>query len=334
MKAIIFTARNQVEYGTLPDPVAGQGEVIVEVKASGICHTDFEVIKANYGASNFPLVPGHEYVGTIAELGPGVSGWKVGDRVAVDPNLECGSCRSCRKGWAHLCETLGAYGVSCNGGFAEYSKVSANALTSIANLDYNVAALAEPMGCALNGVDTVYESYMDNALIFGAGPMGLLLAFCLKSKGVENVVMVDIDESRLERAKSFGFEATGTSSEDSRNFLKSLEQGVDIVADATGVPAVAEKLTTYMADGGTGLFFGVCPSDVLINVSPFEIFRRQLKLIGTHSLNHNIPDALKIITENQIQLAHLVSHKLSLEEISEVLCNKPPQGSLKIQSVV
>lgn len=125
-----------------------------------------------------------------------------------------------------------------------------------------------------------------------------------------------------------------TSSDDTRNFVKNFRRGVDLVADATGAPAVAEKLITYMADGGTGLYFGVCPSDVRIHISPFEIFRRQLKLIGMHSLNHNILDTLKAITENQIQFAQLVSHKLSLEEISKVLCNKPPRNSLKIQWVV
>ncbi len=112
MKAINFPARAEVAFGILPDPVAGAGEVVVEVRASGICHTDFEVLNANYGTSAFPVVPGHEYSGIVADVGQGVAGLSVGDRVVVDPNLECGDCRACRRGWAHLCEKLGAYGVT------------------------------------------------------------------------------------------------------------------------------------------------------------------------------------------------------------------------------
>jgi len=117
MKAIVFTGAHQVEVTDLPDPKPGPSDVVVEVKASGICHTDFEVLKDNYGTGAFPVVPGHEYAGVIAELGENVTGLRVGDRVVVDPNLECGTCRSCKRGWAHLCENLGAYGVTTHGGW-------------------------------------------------------------------------------------------------------------------------------------------------------------------------------------------------------------------------
>mgnify|MGYP001815540127 CR=1 FL=1 len=144
MKAINFPARAEVAFGILPDPVAGAGEVVVKVRASGICHTDFEVLNANYGTSAFPVVPGHEYSGIVADVGQGVAGLSVGDRVVVDPNLECGECRACRRGWAHLCEKLGAYGVTRNGGFAGLSVVKASAVHPIGDMDFGMAALAEP----------------------------------------------------------------------------------------------------------------------------------------------------------------------------------------------
>jgi len=123
-------------------------------------------------------------------------------------------------------------------------------------MPFEIAALAEPLGCVLNGLEAAQSSRAENAMIFGAGPIGMLLALGLKAGG---------------------------------------NKSVDLVADATGVPAVAGKLTNYIANGGVGLFFGVCPSEAGIEISPFELFRRQLTLAGSHSLNHNIPEALSAL---------------------------------------
>jgi threonine dehydrogenase-like Zn-dependent dehydrogenase len=330
MKAINFFARNQVQYSDLPDPTVGPGEVLVAVRASGICHTDFEVLSANYGDGNFPVVPGHEYAGVIAEIGEGVKNVSIGDRVVVDPNINCGHCKACLKGWAHLCETLGAYGVSQNGGFAQFSVVKADAVHSIGNMSFVQAALAEPMGCVLNGVDAVYDNIMDSAMIFGAGPMGMLMAIALKMKGIKNVDLVDIDEVRLQMAQDFGFNAVASGS----SALKARHQAIDLVVDATGVPAVAGAMIDYIANGGKGLYFGVCPSSARIEISPFEVFRRQLTLAGSHSLNHNIPAALNIITSYGKKIEDIVSHKLSLDEVASILSAKPPKGSLKIQAII
>lgn len=327
MKAIVFTAKNQVSHTDLPDPVAGAGEVVVQVKASGICHTDYEVLKDNYGTGAFPVVPGHEYAGVVVEVGEGVSGVKTGDRVAVDPNLECGHCRACNRGWAHLCENLGAYGVTTHGGFAEFSVVKASAVHPIGEMSFSQAALAEPMGCVLNGLDAVHEEWMEDALIFGAGPMGLLMGMALKTRGVGRVAFVDISEERLELASSFGFEAVASGSND----LKGWHHAADLAVEATGVPQVASGLTGFMANGSKGLFFGVCPSDAKIDVSPFEVFRRQLTLAGSHSLNHNIPEALGVISKLSDEIDRAVSHRLPLSDVSDILSAKPPVGSLKVQ---
>ncbi|MEP0521110.1 MAG: alcohol dehydrogenase catalytic domain-containing protein [Hyphomicrobiales bacterium] len=330
MKAIVFTGKNQVAYTQLPNPKPGADEVVVTVKASGICHTDFEVLKDNYGTGAFPVVPGHEYAGVVVDIGSNVTSVKTGDRVAVDPNLECGTCRACGRGWAHLCENLGAYGVTTHGGFAELSVVKASAVHPIADLSFLQAALAEPMGCVLNGVDAVYAPWMEEALIFGAGPMGLLMGMALKAEGVAKVSFVDLAESRLELASSFGFDTVPAGSAS----LKKWHHRADLVIEATGVPAVAASLTDYMANGGKGLFFGVCPSDEKIDVSPYDVFRRQLTLAGSHSLNHNIPRSLKVIAGLGSDIERAVSHRLPLNEISEILNSKPPMNSLKVQWLV
>jgi threonine dehydrogenase-like Zn-dependent dehydrogenase len=327
MKAIIFNEKNNVNVTDLPDPKAGSGEVVVEVKASGICHTDYEVLKDNYGTGAFPVVPGHEFAGVVVDVGSEVSHVCLGDRVVVDPNFECGTCRACQRGWAHLCEKLGAYGVTTHGGFAELSLVSASNTYPINDMRFENAALAEPMGCVLNGIGTVHASWMEEALIFGAGPMGLLMGLALKSEGLQSIAFVDIDHTRLELASSFGFQPVAAGSD----ALQGWHHRADLVVEATGVPAVASEIVNYVRNGGKGLFFGVCPSDVKIEVAPFEVFRRQLTLSGSHSLNHNIPRSLEVIAGLGAQVSGVISHRAPLEKIADFFCDKPPSGSLKVQ---
>ncbi len=329
MKAIHFPAKDRVEVATLADPTPGAGEVLVRVRASGLCHTDLDVMHANYGPSAYPVVPGHEYAGEVVEVGPEVSGVSVGDRVVVDPNLECGECPACQRGWAHLCERLGAYGVTVNGGFAELSVVRADRIHPIGDMSFQMAALAEPMGCALNGLSPVADRIVERAAIFGSGPMGLLMGLALKARGVEEVCMIDLDSERLALAEAHGLKSLAAGSA----ALEHTRHSFDLVVDATGVPAVAAGLVDYVANGGTASFFGVCPQDARIEVSPFEIFRRQLSLVGTHSLNHNIPDSLAVLNAIGPSVEAVITHQMSLEEVADVMAGHKPAGSLKIEMV-
>lgn len=328
MKALVYPRKDEVTITTLPDPVAGPGEVVVAVKASGICGTDIEVMHGAYGASAFPLAPGHEFSGQVMAVGEGVTTHVVGDRVVIDPNIHCGECDPCGRGLYNLCDKLGAYGVSTNGGFAEACVVRAEAAIPIGDLDYATAALCEPLGCVLNGVEAIGIDGVRHALVFGAGPIGLLMGLALKSGGVAEVTMVDITPSRLELARSFGL--GGIASDDPA--LAEKEQSFDLVVDCTGVAAVAAKLTRYAINGGKVLYFGVCAPDARIEISPFEVFRRQLTLAGAHSLNHNIPKALAVIQSFPDTFARLISDRLTLEEIPAYLKGEK-RGGLKVQAI-
>ncbi|MFK8083422.1 MAG: zinc-dependent alcohol dehydrogenase family protein [Granulosicoccus sp.] len=328
MKAILYPSNGIVSVGDLPEPVAAENEVVIRVCASGICHTDIDVLYGRYGTSTYPLVPGHEYAGEIVSTGDGIKKFKSGDRVVVDPNIHCGQCKACKKGLTNLCDKLGAYGVTVNGGFSEFSVVHEDNIVPMPDMSFEVAALAEPVGCVLNGLDAVDTDSMDNALIFGAGPIGVLMALSLRTRGVVDITMLDIDESRLELVDSFGFKAAHAA----RDHV-AMEKSFDFVADATGVPAVAEKLIKYCANGGSILYFGVCPPGEKISVSPHEVFRRQLRIAGTHSLNHNIPEALKVIDQIGPDIERLVSHKIDLKDIAGFLDKSNQESSLKVQAV-
>lgn len=320
MRAILFPARDTIEVTDLPEPQAGPGEVLIEVKASGLCHTDVEVLRGNYGTGAYPVVPGHEYGGVIAAVGAGVETVAIGDRVVVDPNLNCGSCWACAKGWVHLCDNLGAYGVTTHGGFAERSVVKADAVHSIGDMPFDIAALAEPIGCVLNGVDMAWQPHMRHPLIFGAGPMGLLLGLALQVRGVGDVTMFEPSEARRALAVSLGMSAVAPGDA----ALADMTQGVDLVADATGQAAVAS--------GGTFHMFGVCPQDARVEISPFDIFRRQLRIVGSHSLNRNIPESLDMLRDLEPKLSSLISHRITLDEMDAVFRDGLPDNALKLQA--
>lgn len=327
MKAVLFPSPNSVTAGQLSDPDVAAGDVLIRVRASGICHTDIEVMRGNYGTSTYPLVPGHEFSGEITDVGSDVTELSVGDRVVVDPNLECGTCHACQRGWAHLCETLGAYGVTTNGGFAEYCAVRADAVHRIGDMSFAEAALAEPMGCVLNGLSPLHDRIIERAAIFGTGPMGLLMGLALRSRGVPHVILVDRLEDRLQMAEELGLTAIGAEASE----LTDLMRSCDLAVDATGIPAVVEKLPNYTANGGAMLVFGVCPQDAKIAISPFEIFRRQLSLFGTHSLNHNIPQALEALEAIGPSVQNVISHKVGFDEVAAVMAGQHMAGSMKIQ---
>jgi len=331
MKATTYQSMGEIQNSEIPEPTPSADEVVLRVHASGICHTDIDILYGRYGSSKFPLVPGHEYAGEIVALGEGVTTLKKGQRVVVDPNIHCGKCRACRKGLTNLCDNLGAYGVTQNGGFAEYGVVHQDNIVPFSDdLSYGVAALAEPVGCVLNGLDAIDTDKVDNALIFGAGPIGMLMGLALRTKGVTDVTMSDIAESRLKLAESFGLKAVAAGSGE----LNKLERSVDLAVDATGVPRVAEGLINYAANGGNVLFFGVCPPGETIPVSPHDVFRRQIRMAGTHSLNHNIPQALQTIEQIGPDIKRLISHQVELSDIKSFLEKSGPADSLKVHAVM
>lgn len=333
MKAISFKERGVAVLADMPTPALSPGHALVRVKAAGLCHTDIDVLHGRYGEGRFPLVPGHEYAGVVEMVADDVTDLRPGARVAVDPNLPCGTCSACRKGLTNLCQDLKAYGVTHDGGFADLSVVKVAHLHDIGNLAFDVAALAEPLACVLNGLGnvglTTGAKHPENALVFGGGPIGLLLALSMKAQGVGEVTVADIDEGRLEFAQELGLLPVRSGSSE----LFARRRSFDLVADATGVPSVVEAMPDFTADGGTILVFGVCAPDVRVAISPFEIFRRQLTFAGSHSLNQNLPAALDLLQKDNGSMARLISHRLPLSEMVPFFSKGGGARTMKVQFI-
>lgn len=315
MKAIVFPAAQTISFETVPDPACGDDDVVVKVAHSGICGTDIHIYRGEY-MSDFPLIPGHEFGGEVVEVGKNVTDVVLGDRVVVDPNIYCNHCDFCRNEQANHCSNLSVVGVTRNGGFAEYVDVPAKSVYKIPTDFTNTqAAFVEPLACVVWALKRMRVNPADRILIFGSGPMGLLLLQALRHGGASQITMVDKQPARLHMAKQFGASQILTADANLDGQLRSLAPfGYDIVVDATGVPSVIESSFQYLKVRGQFLQFGVTPINARITVSPYDIFHKDWQIIGSFALCYTFLPAIELLANNVIDVNPLVSHKLPLAE--------------------
>lgn len=334
MLALVFGVDRRATIERVPDPVAAAGEVVIRVEAAGICHTDHDILAGRYPAA-LPRIPGHEFAGTVAAVGSQVHRLGLGDRVAVDPLVSCGTCYNCAAGRTNLCRHIQAYGADLDGGLAEYVAVREQNCHPIGDLAADVAALAEPLACATLGIQRIAPSPTDRALIVGAGPIGLLLAAALRGRGVQSVSAADLDASRLAYTARFGVGRTYISGPDLVDTIRGsgddAAHGFDVVIDATGRPAVTQQGVALLADSGTLLIFGVCPPGSAITMDPNEIYARQLKVLGSFSLCGTLPDAITTLQATDLPMRDLISHHYPLQDAVSAFEQVGTPGTLKIQ---
>lgn len=331
MKAVVFESPNQTKIIDVPDPVIKENEVLIKVKASGVCGTDVHIYEGDF-IGTYPIIPGHEFSGEIIEVGKDVKSVKPGDKVAVDPCIFCRKCSFCRENQENFCRALKAYGVHLNGGFAEMASIKEENIYLIDDLSYIEGAFVEPVGCCIHGIKQVNINIGDHVLIFGSGPIGLILMQLCKNYGSASVTVVDVFSDKLELAKKLGATNTVISDNNLAENLRNInEEGFQVVIDATGSPSVVQGMFNYVRDKGRLLFFGVCPQKSKIEISPYEVYKRELKIFGTFSLLHTAIPAINMIREKKINVEDLVSHYFSLDNFFTALnmmLNR--SGSMKI----
>ncbi len=332
MKAVIFPEAEAISVERVADPTCGPDEVIVQVGMSGICGTDLHIYRNEY-MSTFPLIPGHEFGGRIVEVGRNVQmGFTVGDRVAVDPNLYCGYCDFCRHEQSNHCTNLKIVGVTQAGAFAEYVTVPAKACYPVpASLDDNQMAFIEPLACIAYGMSRLRVPPADNVLLFGAGPIGLLLLQALRHAGAAEIVVVEKQPARLELAKQLGATTTLTAGPDLTAQLKELQpHGYGIVADATGAPPVIEAGFQYLRPRGQYLMFGVAPMTAQINLRPYDVFRNDWHILGSFALCYTFQQSISWLETGVIDVKPLVSHTAALEEFPTLFQQFAEGQTLKV----
>jgi 2-desacetyl-2-hydroxyethyl bacteriochlorophyllide A dehydrogenase len=209
LKAIVFPEPGRFSLTEVPDPVAGPREVVVRVEAVGICGTDVHVLDGEFAPTRYPIIPGHETSGVVESVGRDVHEVEPGDRVSVDPTLVCGECQFCAEGRSNLCERWDGSGVArTNGSTAELTVAPVRNVHRLPDhVDLALAALVEPLACAIHGYDLLPRRMGQHYLIYGAGPMGLMMAQLAPRAGAASVTVVDRLPDRLETARQVGIRA-------------------------------------------------------------------------------------------------------------------------------
>lgn len=331
MRAVVFPEVGRIEIRDVPDPVAAPGWLVLEVGAAGICGTDLHILAGEFSMARYPCIPGHEFAGTVVEVGEGVDGFTVGDRVAVTPSVFCGACHWCRSGRGNLCPDAGGFGTSMPGGFAERVAVLARHAFHLPDrLSFAEGALIEPLGCVVHGFDRLRARPGESFLVYGAGTMGLMLAQFARFAGARTVAMVDINPAKLERARSFGFEVLGRSLEDVR---WASPRGFDDVIEATGVTAVAGAAFDAVVRGGRLLLFGVYPPGERAGFEPAAIMGSEIDVIGSMAVIDTYEAALEAMAAGAVDAARMATHSFPIDGFTDALDVLRRGEGMKVQIV-
>ncbi len=322
MKALVLADYNRLEIQKLPDPQPGPGEVLVEVRACGICGSDVYGMDGSTGRRIPPIVMGHEAAGVIAELGPGVSGLAVGDRVTFDSMVWCGQCSFCRRGAVNLCERRQVLGVACQefrrpGAFAQLIAVPQHVVYRLPEgLSFEHAAMTEPLSVAVHAAALARVALNDSAAVIGAGVIGLLVVQVLRAAGCGRIIAVDLDKQRLELAARLG--ATETFSPAVVDDVAAEIQrhtsgrGVDLAVEAVGLAQTVSAAIHAVGKGGRVVLVG--------NLSPRAelplqaVVTRELRLQGSCASAGEYPQCLEMIARRTVKVQPLISAVAPLEE--------------------
>jgi L-gulonate 5-dehydrogenase len=334
MKAIEVTKPGQIVIVERPIPEIKENEVLVKVKAAGICGSDVHIYHGKNAFATYPRVVGHEFVGEIEKVGSRVQNIKVGDRVAIDPVVSCGHCHPCRIGRHNVCKTLNVLGVHRDGGYQEYVAVAATSAHKLPeNISWEVAAMIEPYTIAAQVIDRGRLTTADTVLICGAGPIGLVILQAVKMVGAR-VAIMDVIETRLNWAKEMGADLVinaKTSDMTKEMMAFTNNEGASLILEATGNVNVLETCIHSIASpAGRVVVLGF--STELVKIPQVDIMSRELEIIGTRLNNNKFPQVIEWFAKGLVQPEKILTHTFTLEEAQKAfdLNDKNPENVCKI----
>ena len=324
MKALVLKQYNQFEYREVPDPQFGPEDVLIKVKACGICGSDVHGMDGSTGRRIPPVIMGHEASGVIAEIGTDVTGWQKGDRVTFDSTIYCGKCHFCRAGQINLCDNRRVLGVSCedyrqDGAFAEYIVVPQHILYRLPDgLNFEQAAMIEALSIAFHAVRRTPVSLNDTAVVVGAGIIGLLVIQSLRAAGCGKIVAIDLQQDRLDLAGELGADAVLKADADNlhEEILKLTDaRGADIAFEAVGITPTVKIAIQSLRKGGCLTLIGNISATVEMPLQ--SIVTRQITAYGSCASCGEYPACLDMIARGAVNVDALISAKAPLAEGAE-----------------
>ncbi|MDO5548253.1 MAG: alcohol dehydrogenase catalytic domain-containing protein [Eubacteriales bacterium] len=327
MQAAVFKGNGILKVETVEIPkITEPNQVLLKVEAASICGSDIHALHVPPGqVITEGVVMGHEFFGTIVQVGEKAGQYQPGDCVVVHPSLPCGECWECKHGMENLCVQPRHYGQTCDGGFAEYVVVETSQIYELPkDINPDIAAQTEPLACIMYSLGMVQPAPTDHVLLYGAGPIGLTFIKVLKIFGVKNLAVVAKGAARIEQARQCGADFVidmqdGSPAERIREAWGCL---ADVVVDAVGTGQILSEAMTMLNSKGRLLLFGL-NHNARGEVPPAVITQKELQVVG--SLGKAFPPAISLLQDERLRLDELVTHRVALQEINhaiELLKNK------------
>ena len=312
MKAAVLMKPRRIAIKDVTIPEPGPKEVLIKVSLAGICGSDHTLYHGKFGVP-LPVIPGHEVIGRIEEIGEGVSGLAVGQRITVQPNFSCGGCQLCLAGHKNICPSKIRLGVDTNGVFAEYAVVPADYVWPVSDgMADEVAVFTEPLAVTVHAMKIWEPRKDDRTLVFGAGIIGLLTLQLTALRGAV-VTACDLAESRLDMAKQLGaFQTIGPG-----DSLESFYNSFDVIYETSGVPMALAQVMKLAAPRAKIIVLGLPGKEH--PVSSDLIVRKELQIMGSLIYTDEFPESIDLLMSGEIQTGPLNTGKVALEEVGDCL---------------
>ncbi|HUR72326.1 MAG TPA: zinc-dependent dehydrogenase [Candidatus Limnocylindrales bacterium] len=318
MRVAMYYNNRDVRLEELPVPAIGPGELLLRTRASGVCGSD---LMEWYRIKKAPLVLGHEITAEVVEIGAGVAGYKVGDRVFSTHHVSCGTCRYCKTGHQSVCDLLRTTHFE-PGGFAEYIRVpkinvELGTLRIPDAMTFDEGSFIEPLACVVRAQRFAKLATGQTVLVIGSGISGLLHIQLAKARGADRVIATDISEYRLNAARQFGADATINGAQNVPDRLKDLNGGrlADLVIVCTSAMAAITQATKSVDRGGTLLLFAPTAAGVDVPIPLFDFWRDEINVVTSYAgSGDDLKESLALIRDHKVRVADMVTHRLPLAE--------------------
>jgi len=324
MKAAVVEKPNVIAIKQVPVPEIDDDEVLIRVKYTGICGTDWSIYTGKYSADKLPLIAGHEFSGTVAQVGKKTRGLKEGDRVTADINMSCGTCFYCRHGQKLMCRDFRQLGIHINGTYAEYVKAPYDQVHALPDsLTFLSGAFIEPVSCVIHSSKAAKVTHGSSVAVIGSG-LGILHGRLARLRGAAPVIVIGDNAKRLAIAKEFGVDVT-INIKDGTDPVAEVRKltggrGADFVVEAVGTPATYEQAFRMVRPGGTIAAFGICAGDDTIKVKPYDLVLGEMTVVGSCAgVGPDWPDAIALLASGHIKPERMYSMIVPLEELESAL---------------
>jgi len=330
MKAAVLIAPQRFDLRDVPAPAIGPEDALIRVSRTGICGTDVHIFNGHYAADRLPLVPGHEFCGTVAAFGSNVKHLSEGQRVVADINIGCGTCYWCRRNEILNCPTMTQVGIGRDGAFAEYVALPARlVIPAPDSISDAVLVLTEPVACVVRAARKAQVSFGQSVVILGAGPIGNLHVQMMRQVGAAPIIVADLSEDRCRMALAAGADAAISDPDKLRAEVLRLTmgRGADVVIESVGSPRLYATAQTLIRKGGHLAFFGLTGPDQTLAVGILNTILQENSLKGSVAgMGEDMHDALTLLAHGRFKTDAFTAATYPLDDIQaafETLAARP-----------